>query len=239
MTDTKMIRTITTGQLEIRSTGNVHTIEGHASTFNQPYSMGWYTEIVAPGAFTRTLKNSPDVTLLINHEGLPLARTRSGTLELSEDKSGLYTRATLDASDPDVRRLVPKMARGDMDKMSFGFGMDPDDGDEWSDDSTTRTMRNLNLDGGDVSIVTHPANPNATAAMRSRMLQNPDKLRALYRKHGKRSEVRSLLEHLANGDTTEASLIALSDLIDHRNSTRDTPTELRIARLRLELLQYS
>ena len=107
-------RMVTEGDLEIRTAGTSITIEGHASTFNQPYNMGWYTETVAPGAFARTLGRNPDVTLLVNHDGLPLARTGSGTLELAEDESGLYTRATLDASDPDVKRLVPKMARGDL-----------------------------------------------------------------------------------------------------------------------------
>ena len=176
-------RMVTDGDLEVRTAGGTITIEGHASTFNQPYSMGWYTETVAPGAFARTLGRNPDVTLLVNHDGLPLARTGSGTLELAEDESGLYTRATLDASDPDVKRLVPKMARGDLNKMSFAFGL-TDGGDEWSEDYTSRTMRHLNLDGGDVSVVTHPANPNATVSMRSRMLEDPEKLRSIYDRTG-------------------------------------------------------
>ena len=173
-------RMVTEGDLEVRTVGGTITIEGHASTFNQPYNMGWYTETVAPGAFARTLGRNPDVTLLVNHDGLPLARTGSGTLELSEDESGLYTRATLDASDPDVKRLVPKMARGDLNKMSFAFGL-TDGGDEWDESYTQRTMRHLNLDGGDVSVVTHPANPNATVSMRSRMLEDPEKLRTMFR----------------------------------------------------------
>ena len=37
--------------------------------------MGGYTETIARGAFTKTLSERPDVQLLINHEGLPLART--------------------------------------------------------------------------------------------------------------------------------------------------------------------
>ena len=214
-------RMVTEGDLEIRTAGTSITIEGHASTFNQPYNMGWYTETVAPGAFARTLGRNPDVTLLVNHDGLPLARTGSGTLELAEDESGLYTRATLDASDPDVKRLVPKMARGDLNKMSFAFGL-TDGGDEWSEDYTSRTMRHLNLDGGDVSVVTHPANPNATVSMRSRMLEDPEKLRSIYRsiseagdsKAGLTPQMRSLLENLAIEDpTSERGLEILSAFV--------------------------
>ena len=226
-------RMVTDGYLEVRTVGASITIEGHASTFNQPYNMGWYTETVAPGAFARTLGRNPDVTLLVNHDGLPLARTGSGTLELSEDESGLYTRATLDASDPDVKRLVPKMARGDLNKMSFAFGL-TDGGDEWSEDYTSRTMRHLNLDGGDVSVVTHPANPNATVSMRSRMLEDPEKLRMIYRsiteagdsKGGLTPQMRSLLENLAIEDpTSERGLEILSAFVAAPAEQREDPAE--------------
>ena len=120
---TKLRRAVTAGGLEVRTTANGVSVEGHAATFNQSYDMGWYEETVAPGAFARTLKTGPDVRLLVNHDGLPLARTRSGTLDLAEDKSGLYMRSTLDPKDPDVMRLVPKLQRGDLNQMSFSFGM--------------------------------------------------------------------------------------------------------------------
>jgi HK97 family phage prohead protease len=237
MATTLTRRMVTEGDLEVRTVGGEIVIEGHASTFNQPYNMGWYTETVAPGAFARTLGRTPDVTLLINHEGLPLARTLSGTLQLAEDESGLYTKATLDASDPDVKRLAPKMARGDMNKMSFAFGL-TDGGDEWSADYTARTMRHLNLDGGDVSVVTHPANPNATVSMRSRMLETPDRLRTMYRtlvesgnsEAGLSPQMRSLLENLAVEDeTVEAALASLSALVEAPVDVRSDEDEAAVA----------
>ena len=246
-------RMVTEGDLEIRTAGTSITIEGHASTFNQPYNMGWYTETVAPGAFARTLGRNPDVTLLVNHDGLPLARTGSGTLELAEDESGLYTRATLDASDPDVKRLVPKMARGDLNKMSFAFGL-TDGGDEWSEDYTSRTMRHLNLDGGDVSVVTHPANPNATVAMRSQMLEDPDRLRFMYRSllecgdptTAVARQMRSLLENIKIEDATvEGALASLSafpielreDADDEAKAALAVAVEHELFRARIALLK--
>jgi hypothetical protein len=108
------------------------------------------------------------VRLLVDHEGQPLARTKSGTLQLSTDGKGLAVRATLDPSDPDVQRLLPKMRRGDLDQMSFAFRV-PTDGDAWdySGDMPSRTIRGENLSGGDVSVVTYPANENASVQVRS------------------------------------------------------------------------
>jgi len=140
------------------------TLTGYASTFNDPYDMGWYTESVDSNAFKRTLGRKPDVRLLLNHAGLPLARTTSGNLTLDTDKRGLRVSAQLDPSDPDVAAMVPKMRRGDLNQMSFAFRVDSD---VWEDDFSKRTLRELDLNNGDVSVVTYPANPNASAAIRS------------------------------------------------------------------------
>lgn len=150
--------------LELRDDDNGITMTGYASTFNQPYDMGWYQETVDPGAFARTLGTKPDVRLLINHGGLPLARTTSGTLSLDTDSRGLRAVASLDPSDPDVASLLPKMRRGDLNQMSFAFRTVSD---VWEDDMTRRTLRELDLANGDVSVVTYPANPNAVASLRS------------------------------------------------------------------------
>jgi len=149
--------------LELREASDAITLTGYASTFDQPYDMGWYTETVAPGAFSRTLGTNPDVRLLINHGDLPLARTASGTLTLDTDAKGLRVSANLDPSDPDVARIAPKMRRGDLNQMSFGFRTNED---EWSKDMSQRTMRVLDLADGDVSVVTYPANTGAMASIR-------------------------------------------------------------------------
>lgn len=168
MADSYETRTVT-AQVEFREETDGPVVVGHAATFNQPYQVGFFTEQIHRDAFKRTLAGSPDVRLLVDHEGQPLARTKSGTLTLGTDETGLTVRAQLDASDPDVQRLVPKMRRGDMDQMSFAFRV-PTGGDAWdySGDSPMRTIREANLSGGDVSIVTYPANENAAVALRHR-----------------------------------------------------------------------
>jgi HK97 family phage prohead protease len=147
------------------------TLSGFACVTDEPYQVGFYEETVRTGAFRRTLSENPDVQLLINHEGLPLARTRSGTMTLEErtapddlGRKGLWVQADLDKLDPDAQRLQRKMARGDVDGMSFAFQATDDD---WSDDYTKRSIRSASIHRGDVSVVNQGANPLAAASIRS------------------------------------------------------------------------
>jgi HK97 family phage prohead protease len=159
-------------EFETRDEPSGPVIEGYAATFSQPYDMGPFWEQIDRRAFNRTLGANPDVRLLVDHEGQPLARTKSGTLELSADSQGLHMRAALDSSDPDVQRLLPKMRRGDLDEMSFAFRVAPN-GDDWDynhERGTMRTLNELSLAGGDVSVVTYPANPNTSVSVRQRDL---------------------------------------------------------------------
>lgn len=162
-----MERRVAATGLEVRDSDSSLTLTGYASTYNEPYNMGGYTETVAPGAFKRTLGQRPDVRLLINHDDLPLARTVSGTLLLDSDSRGLRVQADLDPSDPDVARLAPKLRRRDVNQMSFGFRVMGDDGDDWTRDFSERTLRALDLNDGDVSVVTYPANPGTSAGIRA------------------------------------------------------------------------
>jgi HK97 family phage prohead protease len=138
-------------------------IEGYASTFNQPYTVrdmhGEYSEVVRPGAFTRSLAADPDVPLLLNHEGLPLARTKARTLHLSEDSRGLHVSAQVNRDRGDVRDVLEALADGDISQMSFGFMVDKQ---QWSNDYTRRELLAVDLKYGDVSVVTHPANPGTS-----------------------------------------------------------------------------
>lgn len=158
-------------EFELRATSDsTLTLNGYASVFGKGYEMyggpekGGWTEIVDRAAFDETLKRKPDVHLLINHDGLPLARTKSGTLRLSSDSVGLKVDAELDRSDPDVQRLEVKMGRGDMDEMSFAFRTIRH---EWNEDETERRLLELNLDKGDVSVVNFGANPHTSVGFRS------------------------------------------------------------------------
>jgi HK97 family phage prohead protease len=129
--------------------------------------VGSFQETIARGAFRRTLSENPDVSLLVNHAGTPLARTASGTLTLLEDIHGLFFRAELEPSDPDVQSIVPKLRRGDLSECSFAFRATAQ---TWSEDKTERAIRACDINRGDVSLVTTAANPAATASLRAERL---------------------------------------------------------------------
>lgn len=150
-----MTREIRSGiPAEIRADETGVRVEGYAAVFGQETVIGGYfREVIEKGAFSEAIGRD-DVVFLVNHDGLPLARTRSGTLKLSEDSRGLKMETTLDPEDPDVKAIVGKMKRGDLDKMSFAFYPEVQEWDE-SGDLPLRTIKRASL--YDVSIVTTPA----------------------------------------------------------------------------------
>lgn len=179
-------RLLAAGRFEVRAAedGKPPTLTGYASTFDEPFDVGgeWWgwTEVVAPGAFKRALSEKQDVRLLVNHDGLPLARTASGTLKLSEDRKGLAVEAELDADDPDVQALVPKMKRGDLDQMSIAFVVRDE---SWrygkGHDRDLRTIKDVDL--FDVSVVTYPANQKTSAQVRALAIETDLDLAAVLR----------------------------------------------------------
>ena len=151
---------------ELRAEGDGNTFVGYAAVFNSPSEPLPFIERIAPGAFSKTLRDRKrDIRLYVNHDSnLVLASRRSGTLRLSEDDIGLRVEADLPdtSAGRDVREL---MRTGVVDKMSFGFQVDRR-GDKWSDDGMERTLTSVRL--FEVSIVTgFPAYEQTTAAVRS------------------------------------------------------------------------
>ena len=156
-------RTFTVRDVEARQADDgTMRLRGYAAVFNDDSVPLPFIERIAPGAFRKTLSETPDVRLLINHEGLPLARTKNGTLTLTEDDRGLYMDATI-ADTSEGRDLYTLVERGDVDQMSFAFRVIRQ---KWNEDRTTRTLTEVSLADGDVSVVTYPAYPTTTVEAR-------------------------------------------------------------------------
>ncbi|MCV7174927.1 HK97 family phage prohead protease [Mycolicibacterium sphagni] len=181
---------------------NQVALEGYAATY-LPYDCyggverGGWVEQISPTAFDLTLASSPDVQLLLNHEGLPLARTTSRTLQLTRDRTGLKVRAMLDKSDPDVQRILPKMRRGDLNEMSFAFRVKDQ---KWDDAYTHRMITEISLQRGDVSIVSYGMNPTTTASLLSNVAR------------ASRDDLLELRSHLGE-DGIEKAILALRTLV--------------------------
>lgn len=163
---------------EIREEDDGIRVSGYAAIFGEVADIGgMFREVIEPGAFTEAIGRD-DVVFIVDHQGQPLARTRSGTLTLREDDRGLYMETVMAADDPDVQRIVPKMRRGDLDKMSFAFRVEVE---EWDDgqEPPLRTIRKIKR-LYDVSIVTEPAYDGTEIGLRSLAEARKDRAKTGY-----------------------------------------------------------
>lgn len=170
-------RSVTLTGIEVRAAGDGGLeVRGHAALFDTPTMIGppgvGFEEVIAPGAFKRTLSMGADVRFLFNHNpDLILARTKSGTLMLREDKVGLAVEARL-APTSVGRDLAILLERGDVSQMSFGFRVVED---KWetvkrSDGSPVERRTVLEAQLLDVSGVTYPAYDETDLALREATL---------------------------------------------------------------------
>lgn len=123
-------------------------IEGRAIVYGQETNLGWYNEIIAPGALKDT--DLRDVRLLVNHntDMIPLARSRNNnensTMQLSVDEEGMKIRANLDTdNNTEAKALYSAIERGDISNMSFMFVVDKDSWDDLESDHPTRTITGI------------------------------------------------------------------------------------------------
>lgn len=159
----KEIRTFNVENLELRQEGEDNVVVGYGSVFNTlSNELGGFREIIAEGAFDGRLED--DVRFLINHDGLPLARTTNGTLRLSTDEKGLKYQAKV-ANTSLGRDLVELMRNGTINQSSFAFVVE-DDSWEVRDGVNVRTINKVSR-LYDVSAVTYPAYEEASVALRS------------------------------------------------------------------------
>ena len=196
-------RTFTVRNIEARQAEDgTMRMAGYAAVFNEPSLPLPFIEKIAPGAFTKTLQETPDVRLLINHEGLPMARTKNGTMRLYEDATGLFFEAEL-ANTQEARDLYTLVARGDVDQMSFAFRVIRQN---WSKDRSERTLAEVSLADGDVSIVTYPAYPATSVEAREAI-----KRAALALKEGR--------------EMSPETTVALSSILDKLSESYDNLEE--------------
>jgi len=84
-------------------------LRGYAAVFDAPA----HGEVVKRGAFDRSLAEGDPVELLFNHDGIPLASTRGGTMSLKLDDNGLIVDVpSLDMTSPFVMSVVCSLRRG-------------------------------------------------------------------------------------------------------------------------------
>ena len=158
-------------KIELRAEdGASPLITGYAALYGvRSENLGGFREVIMSGAFDEAAARD-DVRALINHDSNHvLGRTTSGTLRLLPDAKGLGVEITPPNTQA-ARDLVELMRRGDVTQMSFSFSIRTED-QRWSQPAgengewlreVTRIDRLY-----DVAVVTYPAYPQASAAVRA------------------------------------------------------------------------
>ena len=152
-------------KIEKRAESESNMLVGYASVFNlKSQDLGGFYEIIAPGAFNDVLEN--DVRALFNHnENFVLGRTKSGTLRLNTDETGL--RYEIDLADSNMANDIARsVERGDIDGSSFAFRIESD---LWEEDAEGNIIRIITKIASlrDIGPVTYPAYLDASVAKRS------------------------------------------------------------------------
>lgn len=173
-----------TPMVEVRAAddGTSPIIAGYATVYDAEYDVfggpdkGGWTEIITKGAATKSAREAGgrdeayDVKLFFDHEGLPLASARAGSLVLRSDSVGLWNESTPDIRSPYSMEIVSRLQRRELDAMSFAFTVlrqrwEDERGDE-ADPMTAPVRRIQEVKLFDVSVVSFPANPAATVNLK-------------------------------------------------------------------------
>lgn len=150
--------------------GNI--ITGRPIVYNSRTDLGWFDEIIEPGALNNT--DLTDVRFLVNHDTskIPLARSRrnngNSTMQLTTDNDGLGIRVTLDIeNNSEARALYSAVQRGDISGMSFMFVIRDEEWENLDSDHPTRHIKDIST-VVEVSAVTFPAYESTKINARSK-----------------------------------------------------------------------
>ena len=160
------VRTLAQAPTLVTASDETWNLRGYATVYDVGYPIaggpdaGGWTEIVERGATAKSINDGADTRLLFDHDGIPLARTSSGTMRLLSDDLGMMVDADLDPESPYAQSVRSAVLRGDADQMSFAFRVTRQ---EWNEDYTERRIKEVQL--FDASVVTYPASEATVVQM--------------------------------------------------------------------------
>jgi uncharacterized protein len=157
-------REIRTFKLDVDSGTKPSRIVGYAAVFNQVA----HGEMIAPGAFTKTLAEQADIRAYWSHDAngsQVLGRTTNGTLTLREDDKGLWCEISPNLQTEWGRSALASVARGDVNQMSFGFAPVRESYEDIGG-ARVRVLKEVRL--YEVSPVAEPWYPSTEAGVRGK-----------------------------------------------------------------------
>ena len=143
-------------------------ISGYAARYNEETVIaGAFRERLAPGCFTRSLTDSPDVLALLAHDfGRVLGRVSAGTLQLRDDRIGLYFWLTPDPTTPSGQEALGTVGRQDVKGCSFLMTVIAE---EWRDDGHDLPLRTITEAAlWEVTLTASPAYETTSASISGR-----------------------------------------------------------------------
>lgn len=179
-------RRFTGGELraDIGETGFAPTIRGYAIVFGLPSEdLGGFREIIHPDAMRRTLEEGIDLRAFVDHDAARIiGRLSAGTLRAKPDARGLAVE--IDAPNTSHGRdIVESIRRRDVSGMSFAFRTLADD---WAKRGGEIIRTVLDMRVSEVSVVSQPAYPDTTAAVRALQAFQGRPIEHLRREHWQR-----------------------------------------------------
>lgn len=174
----KQIRTMSKPEFRVTSESDAKIIEGYFVRFNEPTSMGWFYEQIAPEALDNI---GEDIRALWNHDSnFPLARTTNNTLTLEKREAGLWGKIILPNTSY-ANDLYENIRTGVVDGCSFGFYITDEEPTSYGNDEWLWTIKGLELI--EVSPVTFPAYPTTSVEARGEVDRiNEERRRIIERK---------------------------------------------------------
>lgn len=160
--------------VEVRESDAAKSIGGYAAKFDKETNLGWMTESIAKGAFDDVLGD--DVRCLFNHDANQiLGRTKSGTLKIEQDETGLKYDNQMSSTSPIALHVMDSISRGDVTQSSFAFTIKEHswdkrksaEGFEYYHRTVVKVERLY-----DVSPVVYPAYEDATVEELGRSLED-------------------------------------------------------------------
>jgi len=168
----KQERRTITGSVHARAVGDgmPKEIGGIAAVVNSVTDLGYFEEVITPGAFDYALSREYDIRCLFNHESeLILGRTKANTCNVFVNADGNLEYTWIpDYENPTHMSVVRSIMRGDITQSSFAFTIKEQ---SWSDSTKYGTMGKRTItkidELFDVSPVTYPAYAETEADARS------------------------------------------------------------------------
>lgn len=164
---------------ETRASDDGFTLEGYGAVFDSPTRIdsweGTFDEVIAKGAFAKTLKERTPVVQFDHGHDIATGSVPIAAIEkIREDSKGLFVSARM-FDNPRVEPIRQAIAGGAIDGMSFRFRVVREEWDD-SGDIAVRTIKEVEL--FELGPVVFPAYDATSVGVRSLLADLDDTQRA-------------------------------------------------------------